>query len=198
MKTVVETLEARYKAAKTLRVSFLERYREGGKEVRAESGKAYFRRPGKMRWEYESPEVKLFLSDGKRVWFYVPADRTVLRSGVKESSDWRTPFVLLVRNPRLSDICKSVTLGQADEATAPGHVVLHCLPRGTGADSHDEIVFELNASTGDLSRVLIREAGGLEIEFRFADWERNPIIPQALFEFRPPVGTAIVDADPGR
>ena len=75
---------------------------------------------------------------------------------------------------------------------------MHCLPRGTGADSHDEIVFELDASTGDLSRVLIHEAGGLEIEFRFADWERDPFIPGTLFEFHPPVGTAIVDADPAR
>src|SRR5256885_10000771 len=46
----------------------IERYTENGREVRSESGTAYFRRPGKMRWEYEAPEKNLFLVDGKTAW----------------------------------------------------------------------------------------------------------------------------------
>src|SRR3984957_11473184 len=69
-------LEARYRSAKTLEATFLERYTENGSLLRSETGTAYFRRPGKMRWEYERPEKDLFLVDGKTAWFYVPADHT--------------------------------------------------------------------------------------------------------------------------
>src|SRR5260370_19901578 len=72
--------EERYREAKTLQATFLERYTENGREVRSEAGTAYFRRPGKMRWEYERPDKDLFLVDGKTAWFYVPADHTVTRS----------------------------------------------------------------------------------------------------------------------
>ena len=48
----VRLMERRYRAAKTLQATFLERYMESGRAVRVESGVAYFRRPGKMRWEY--------------------------------------------------------------------------------------------------------------------------------------------------
>src|SRR6266851_7512840 len=112
---VVTRLEARYRSARTLQAAFLERYTENGRVLRAESGIAYFRRPGKMRWEYESPEKNLFLVDGKSAWFYVPADHTVTRVPAKESSDWRTPLALLAGETRLSRICARVELASAEK-----------------------------------------------------------------------------------
>jgi hypothetical protein len=85
----VKKFEARYRAEKTLQATFLERYTENGQMVRSEAGIAYFRRPGKMRWEYQAPERDLFLVDGKTAWFYVPSDYTVTRdegvAGVRAS-----------------------------------------------------------------------------------------------------------------
>ena len=52
VKELVARLEAAYRSARTLQATFLERYTENGREVRSEAGTAYFRRPGKMRWEY--------------------------------------------------------------------------------------------------------------------------------------------------
>src|SRR6266851_1134862 len=68
---IVNQFEARYRSAKTLQTTFLERYLENGRVVRVEAGTAYFRRQGKMRWEYESPENSLFLVDGKTARFSV-------------------------------------------------------------------------------------------------------------------------------
>src|SRR5437879_13385217 len=76
----VKRFEAVYRGARTLQVTFLERYSENGHIVRTEAGIAYFRRPGKMRWEYESPEKNLFLVDGKS------ADRKERRVGKEDRS----------------------------------------------------------------------------------------------------------------
>src|ERR1700757_5485405 len=103
-------LESRYAHAHTLKASFFERYADGKGAVQSESGTVYFSRPGRMRWEYESPEQKLFLVDGTDVWFYVPADRTVSRAKMKESSDWRTPIALLVGKADLSRLCRSIEI----------------------------------------------------------------------------------------
>ena len=93
--SVRRALEARYQHARTLRASFFERYTDGNGGALAESGTVYFSRPGRMRWEYESPEQKLFIVDGTNVWFYIPADHTASRAKLKDSSDWRTPLALL-------------------------------------------------------------------------------------------------------
>ncbi|MGA7853608.1 MAG: outer-membrane lipoprotein carrier protein LolA, partial [Candidatus Acidiferrales bacterium] len=58
-KVVVRALEARYHHATSLKATFFERYSDGSGGGSAESGTVYFSRPGRMRWEYESPEQKL-------------------------------------------------------------------------------------------------------------------------------------------
>jgi len=41
------------------------------------TGKVYVRFPGKMRWEYEKPEKRIFITDGQKLWVYLPADNQV-------------------------------------------------------------------------------------------------------------------------
>ena len=127
-KDLAARMEARYRGAKTLQATFLERYAENGRVLRSEAGTAYFRRPGKMRWEYERPEKDLFLVDGKTAWFYVPADHTVTRVPAKQSEDLRTPLALLAGQMKISRICARVELADAEKPLREGDVDPH---RGT-------------------------------------------------------------------
>ncbi len=192
---LVKLLESRYAASKSIRAVFEERYFENGRLIRAESGTVRFQRPGKMRWEYKVPESKIFLSDGRTIWLYIPADRTAMRSSVEESPDWRTPFALLTRSPRLSRLCESVVPGEKNEAAA-GNQVLHCRLRGASgkAAAEDKIVLELNSQSGELSRVKIMQSGGTGIEFSFAGWQEDSKLNDSSFRFAPPPGVAIVNA----
>src|SRR5215813_4753369 len=62
---IVHLLEEHYHNVNSLQGIFLERYSDARNSAAVESGTVYFSRPGRMRWDYESPEKKLFLSDGK-------------------------------------------------------------------------------------------------------------------------------------
>src|ERR1700754_3466061 len=163
----VKTFEGRYRQAKTLQATFLERYIENGVVVRTEAGTAFFRRPGKMRWEYEAPEKDLFLVDGKTAWFYVPADRTATRVPAKQSGDWRTPLALLAGEMKVSRVCARVEVTSNERALSENDVVLRCrvrgeskadkdsTPVGDGKDTaaaptgsqNDVVLFEINRQT---------------------------------------------------
>src|SRR6201981_3431375 len=186
-KAAMRALESRYARARTLKASFFERYSDGKGAVQSESGTVYFSRPGRMRWDYESPEHKLFLVDGSNVWFYVPADRSVSRAKMKQSSDWRTPIALLVGKADLSRLCHSIeivppasTAGGKPEnhPRQDGDTVLRCTPRKGTSDSVDatdslrEVLLETD-SQARLVRVVLREAGNIEKEFRFGNLEEN-------------------------
>src|SRR6267154_2819772 len=187
-------MEARYRGAKTLKATFLERYVENGAVLRTEAGTAYFRRPRKMRWEYERPEKDLFLVDGKTAWFYVPADRTVTRVPVKQSEDLRTPLALLAGDMKISRICARVEFAEGEKPLREGDVVLRCRVRGEkkdaasadqpdsalGANGTDAIFFEVERQTGELARLIVRQAGGVEVEFRFENWRFNPPTPETM------------------
>jgi outer membrane lipoprotein carrier protein len=201
VKTVVHSVESRYSHAHTLSASFLERYSQGGHLAQAESGSVYFSRPGRMRWDYESPETKLFLVDGKNVWLYIPADRTASRARVRDSADWRTPFALLTGKLTLARLCGHIELvanGSGSSALAAENAVqtLRCTPRagdaGLNSSPFQEVLLGVDSEFRIVS-VLIREAGDSETEFEFGNWEENRELPESKFHFEPPAGVAIVD-----
>jgi outer membrane lipoprotein carrier protein len=209
-KAIVSRFESRYRAAHTLQAAFLERYTENGRVVRVEAGVAYFRRPGKMRWEYQAPEKNLFLVDGKTAWFYVPADHTATRVPAKVSTDWRTPLALLAGEMRVSRVCAKVEAVADEKIETPGDAVLRCELRGPaaqpqnpsasesskpGRESVEAAFFEIVEATGELVRVTVTDAGGVGIEFHFTDWRADPPVDDSLFHFHPPPGVAIVNGE---
>jgi outer membrane lipoprotein-sorting protein len=225
---VVRALEDHYREAKTLKAIFLERYSDGPQNIQLESGTVYFSRPGRMRWDYESPEMKLFLVDGKTAWFFIPSDRTATRAPIKESQDWRTPLALLTGKVKLRELCDRIELAdttKGSSASPPGspptnppsgtatagNVTLSCLPRGelraAGKSSSNDsipgladpnqpferVLLEVNPTSGQLSDVRVIQPGGIEIEYRFGNWEENISLQESLFHFQVPVGVAIVN-----
>jgi len=188
----VSRLERRYRGATSLQASFLERYREGGRTTRVEAGTVSFRRPGKMRWEYESPEPKLFVSDGRTVWFYVPGDRTVMRARAEEDADWRMPFALLTRDPSMRKLCSRIARETNAEPSASGQALLRCTLKDQ-ATGISEVLIGVDALTGDIGQVVLRQPGGVQIEFTFSGWKLNPPLPEREFRFAVPAGVAIVE-----
>jgi outer membrane lipoprotein carrier protein len=204
---VVRLLEAKYRDVRTAKAHFLQTYRDGRSGIQVESGTVYFSRPGRMRWEYESPESKLFLADGKTVWFFVPADRTVTRSAMKESDDWRTPLALLTGKAKLSELCEKISLASSPPDQA-GVSVLECIPKGAArgksspdADvgdplspgSYDRVLLEIDSTTGELADIRIVQQGGVELEFRFGQWQQGLPLESSMFHFQVPLGVAVVD-----
>lgn len=210
VQALVQRLETRYRPARTLQARFLQRYTENGHLIRVEAGTVYFRRPGKMRWEYESPEKNLFLVDGKTAWFYVQADRTATRVPAKESTDWRTPLALLAGEMKVSRVCEHVRFADQELPESAADAVLYCELRGsqpksgkpprtkdksTEEEATDAVYFEVVRSSGELIRVLVKNSGGVAIEFRFENWQSDPHVEDSLFRFTVPPGVAIVNGE---
>jgi outer membrane lipoprotein carrier protein len=203
LQDTVHALEQRYHHAGTLKAAFFESYTDGRGGVSAESGTVYFSRPGRMRWDYESPEPKLFLVDGTNVWFYVPADHTASRAKLSQSSDWRTPLALLAGKADLAKLCRNIEPSDSTSAAAgpdayhpaAGNTILRCIPRASPeSETIRDVLFEITPD-GFLVRVLIREAGNVATEFRFGNWKENILVPEAKFHFEAPPGVAIVDEE---
>jgi outer membrane lipoprotein carrier protein len=214
-RAIVQAVEARYRRAATLKAVFYEHYSDGKGAGLSESGSVYFAKPGRMRWEYDSPQQKLFIVDGKNVWFYVPADHAASRAKMKESSDWRTPIALLAGKADLNKICRRIELVErpASEVTAsstarpawaedhaenplsPQDSVLRCTPRES-SDEFGQPIRDVLLETdpeAHLVRVVVQQPGNAETQFRFGNWQENLAIPESKFHFQPPPGVAIVD-----
>jgi len=209
---VLVQFEARYREARSLSATFLQEYSENGKVTRKEAGESYFLHPGKMRWDYEAPEKNTFLADGKYVWFITPADHTAMRMPAKKSDDWRTPLAFLTGGIKLSRICAQVEWAADVPPRQVGYKVYRCELRGAGAAEANRegagkqsdaakvhaakgagaVLFELSPQ-GELSRIVMDEGAGIQVEFTFKDWQWNPVLAKKLFQFEAQPGMVIVD-----
>jgi outer membrane lipoprotein carrier protein len=179
-----EAIERYYNAAKTLEARFEQKYLAGGRE-RTESGTLTLRKPGRMRWDYESGKV--FLTDAKRIWFYQPAANRAEYSALKESDDLRAPLAFLLGRLDFEKLFGEVRR-EGEEIVA--------IPKTANAP-YREVRF-VASSNGSVERVIVRGQDASVMEFRFFDQRRNIPVDEMLFRFTPPPGVEVVAAQDGQ
>ena len=192
---IAQAVDDRYNHLQTLQAEFTETYRGAGIE-RTESGSLWLKKPGKMRWEYRSPKEKLFLSDGKDAWFYLPGDRQVRRSSVKKLDDLRSPLGFLLGKTRLEKELDGLSAAPDVAPVTPGNTVLRGVPKGM-ADRVNQVVLEITPDY-HIARIQFEEADDSVTEYRFSVQRENAGIADQRFRFSPPPGVEIVDGDFGQ
>jgi len=192
---LAQAVDNRYNHLQTLQAEFTETHRGAGIE-RTESGSLWLKKPGKMRWEYRSPKEKLFLSDGKDAWFYLPGDHQVRRSSVKKLDDLRSPLGFLLGKTRLEKELDGLSAAPDVTPTTAGNVVLRGVPKAM-ADRVNEVVLEITPDY-HIARIQFEEADESVTEYRFSEQKENAGIADQLFRFSPPPGVEVVDEDFGQ
>src|SRR5215470_6878607 len=86
VRQLARAVDEHYNRLRTLQADFTENYRGVGSD-RVESGTLWLKKPRKMRWEYRSPRQKLFVSEGKVVWFYMPGEHQARKTDPKKLDD---------------------------------------------------------------------------------------------------------------
>jgi outer membrane lipoprotein carrier protein len=190
VKTLAAAVDSHYDHLRSLEAEFTEVYRGAGME-RTESGTLWLKKPGKMRWEYRSPKDKLFVSDGKDAWFYVPDDRQARKTPAKKLEDLRSPLAFLLGKTKLEKELEGLSLAPDVAPVAAADVVLRGVPEAL-ADRISEIVLEV-APDYRIVRIVIQDVDGSSTEYRFGDIKEDVPIANGRFEFRPPAGTETVE-----
>lgn len=187
IQALIQGVEHRYNAARTLSVSFTETYRIAGRERPPESGRLVLRKPGRMRWTYTQPEGKLFVSDGKEVYLYTSQDNRVEKSTLKASDDLRAPMAFLLGK---LDLKKEFRAFETRDGA--GGTWLE------GKAANDRVPYEavamLIASDHSIRELKITGRDESVLQFTFSDEMVNPKVSDQLFAFAIPAGAEVVNA----
>jgi outer membrane lipoprotein carrier protein len=202
--SIAAAVDAHYNRLHSLQAEFVETYRGSGME-RAESGTVWLekagmktpgsKKPGKMRWEYRSPREKLFVSDGRDAWFYVPGDRQVRKTEAKKLEDVRSPLAFLLGKSKLEKELQGLSVAVDVKPEQAGDVVLRGVP-GAMSDRVSGILVEVTPEHV-IDRIVVEAVDGSSTEYRFSDQKENVEIPAGRFEFQVPAGVETVEGDLG-
>jgi outer membrane lipoprotein carrier protein len=153
--------------------------------TQVERGILYLRKPGKMRWNYEAPAGKVFLSDGKNVVLYTPADNRVEKSKLKESEDLRAPLAFL-----LGKLNFWKEFREFSSRLENGMVWVTALPNSDQA-AYSMVEFLISPDFR-IQKVRIKGQDSSQLDFSFANEQLNATFSPSLFAFAPPPGAEVV------
>jgi outer membrane lipoprotein carrier protein len=183
---LLKSVELRYNRARTIQVLFEQSYSVQGRRRIVESGELSLRKPGRMRWQYASPEGKLFVSDGKKVFLYSPATNRVETMGLKESDDMRAPLAFLLGKLDFwRDFQKFVSKPDGSDLRITAEPKSNKLP-------YTKVEFVVTLQY-EIRYLHITGQDHSVMEFRFSREKLNPPLPDQMFRFQPPPGAELVD-----
>ena len=195
--SIAHAVDEHYNHLNTLQADFTEIYHGSGLD-RTESGKLWLekgglKKPGKMRWEYRSPREKLFVSDGKDAWFYVPGDHQARRTEARKLDDIRSPLAFLLGKSKLEKELQGLSLASDIAPLLPGDVMLRGIPQAL-ADRVGEILLEVSPEHR-IVRIIVNQVDGSATEYRLSDQRENEAVSEAQFKFHAPPGTETVEGE---
>jgi outer membrane lipoprotein carrier protein len=191
---IAEQVDRHYNHLRSLQADFTEIYRGAG-IFRQESGTLWLKRPGRMRWNYERPRPKLFISDGKMAWFYVPGEQQARRTSMKKLEDLRSPLGYLLGKTKLQKEFEALSLAPDVAPLQPGDVVLRGIPKFM--QSVTQVQMEI-APGGSIVCLVVDGADGSATEYRFQDQKENLEISDRQFQFTPPPGVQVIESEVGQ
>jgi outer membrane lipoprotein carrier protein len=186
---IADKVDQRYNHMQTLQAQFAETY-SGAGITRKESGTLELKKPGRMRWDYDEPRPKMFLTDGSTAWFYVPGERQVRRAPVKQMEDLRSPLRYLLGKTKLEKEFVGLAIATDAKPANAGNIVLRGVPKGM-QERVSQTLLEVTPD-GLITRIVVEELDGSVTEFRFLQQKENVQLKDERFRFTPPPGVEVV------
>jgi outer membrane lipoprotein carrier protein len=184
--SLAHTVDAHYNHLQSLQARYAERYQGLGMD-RSETGTLTLRKPGRMRWAYDSPAGKLFVLDGHSAISYTPGDAQATRIPAKQLDDLHSPLRFLLGHTELGKELDGLTLAPA----AGGLYTLSGTPKAM-QQRLKSLALTVDAA-GQIHAMRLEETDGSATTFAFTELRENIPTTDAEFTFTPPPGVTIVN-----
>ena len=189
---VVKRLQSRYDSTKDFTAEFTQAVEVPslGKTLKS-SGHVFFKRPGRMRWEFESPEKQTIVADGTTLWLYQPEHHQVLKTPFRAAFQSATPVSFLFGVGKLGQDFKP-SLVASDK---PGVVRLKLIPK---QDTEiGTLVLDVDAASYDIVAAQVTDPLGNVTRLRFSNLKRGVDLADSVFAFQAPPGADLVESPGG-
>jgi len=186
-------LQRKYDGVRDFSADFSHTYQGGvlRKQI-TEQGRLLVKKPGKMRWDYSTPETKQFISDGVKMYSYIPQDKQVIVASVPSDEDAPTPTLFLAGKGNVTrDFTPSLVAAPA--GMAAGSRALKLVPKAKQRD-YDWLVLVLDPASLALRGLLTVDAQGGTSSFSFTNLKENTGMADKEFAFKIPRGVDVVTA----
>ncbi len=156
-------------------------------QTTVERGTVKIKKPGRMRWVYESPNQPEIIADGRMVYSYVKADRVCYVSDMPQGNEVSTAVLFLAG--------KGDLMRDFRAAASPGSSAVEWRVQLTPIKAQSEftqLTLGVNPKTLALLTLETVDVDGGVSSFRFTNLKENANLSDRDFLFTPPKGVDVI------
>ncbi len=185
---IARSLQQRYQGIRDFSASFEHTYRGGVLRTQTrEQGTMTVKKPGMMRFVYTAPEKKEFVSDGVKIYSYIPEDKQVVVTNVPPDGQATTSVLFLAGK---GDIVRDFTASYVDSPVS-GTIGLKLVPRRQEPE-YEYLVLAVDPASLQWRALLTKDRQGGESTLVFTNLKENQGISDKVFAFRIPRGVDVM------
>jgi outer membrane lipoprotein carrier protein len=190
---VARSIQRSYENVRSFSADFVHAYTGGvlGQQV-TERGNVLVRKPWKMRWTYTGAEKKVFVSDGVKLYSYIPQDKQVYVSSVPTSDETSTPTLFLAGK---GNITRDFVVTWADLPQAPGDTYALKLVPTRKEQEYEWLILVVDRRSLQLRMLVTTDRQGGQSSFSFSNLKENIKLTDKDFTFQIPRGVEVVYSD---
>lgn len=188
---LARALQKKYDGVRDFSADFVHRYQGGVlRKAITEQGRLLVKKPGMMRWTYSGADQKVFVSDGRKLYSYLPTDRQVYVGTVPADDQASTPALFLAgKGHLLRDF--AVTGAPVPQGAPAGSTALKLVPT-RGDRDYDWLVLVVDAESLQWRMLVTGDRQGGESTFTFSNLKENTGVSDREFTFKIPRGVDVI------
>jgi outer membrane lipoprotein carrier protein len=186
---IAARIQQRYDTIRDFEADFVQSYQGGVlRTTTTEQGTVAIKRPGRMRWVYTRPERKEFVSNGDRIYAYIPRDKQVIVRPMPADSQ-TTPALFLAGQGHL---VRDFTVSFEEMPSAPPRTVgLKFVPKKPDPEV-EWLMLAVDPQSLQIRQLVALDSQGGRSTFTFSDMKENRNLSDKLFEFEIPRGVDVI------
>jgi len=192
---LAQSLQRKYDTVRDFSADFVHTYQGGVlHKTTTERGHVLVKKPGRMRWDYTSPEKKLYISDGVRVYAYTPEDKQVIVSPFPKDNEAGASILFLAGKGNLiRDFTPSLV--DPPKGSPANSDALKVVPKVAQTDYEWLVLVVDKQSLALRTLVTVDEQGG-QSSISFANLKENINPADKEFAFNIPRGVDVINQSP--
>ena len=191
---IVDKLQKKYEGINDFHADFVQEA-----EVRALNktqkafGEVWFKKPGKMRWNYYSPTKDTIVSDGNNLWYYIEQENQVLESSLKDLNGGDTTSTTLLSGlGKIKELFTVRLITDPALQTKSGYL-LELIPKDVDEDEiKNKVLISVNKSDSLVNTIYLFDPFGNQTKVSLLKTQVNKKISDKIFNFKTPKGAEIV------
>lgn len=188
LEEIVAKVQEQYETHEDFKANFIQEslVKSLGKKQVAE-GIVYFKKPGKMRWNYQKPTKQEIISDGKSLWNYRPEDKQVVVSPMTNAFQSKAPSTFLAG---IGNLKKDFQARWSKEPSPKENYSLELTPQ-EAQGSLEKLFLLVDRESFKILQARIQDVMGNVTQISFSKIQFDNRLPDSLFTFTPPKGVEV-------